>query len=471
MHNQKKFRKYLKNGGDILLLIVSFLAGAFLAKRHAGMASGFMRLGALEIYLLFFFCLAWNFGARIFGLYDEFYNRSLRIEMIALGENILLQVFLAVAILFVVKSQTLSRFFVFTYYILLLVLLTLWKIFLRLLFSWLHSKGHNLSHILVIGSGTLARSFADTVTANHHLGFRLKGFIAEEAHPGMAELYLGKIDKLARVLEHEKIDEVIIAFPYAAIEEIGAVIAICENYPTQVRIIPEYFKFMSERFRISRFGAFPLFSIRANPLEQLHWRLLKRCFDLLFSLLLFVGVFSWLWPLLALLIKTMSPGPVFFKQERWGIKNKRIVCYKFRSMVKESRDVDENGHYQQASRDDPRVTRLGLFLRRSNLDELPQFINVVKGEMSVVGPRPHPTPMNLEAKDSIRHYQLRHLVKPGISGWAQVNGLRGETSDQDLLRQRVEADIWYIENWSFLLDLRIIWLSIWLMLKGDPRAY
>ena len=310
----------MKNGGDILLLIVSFLAGVFLAKRHAG-ATGFIRLAAWEMYLLLVFCLAWNFGARVFGLYDEFYNRSLRIEMIALGENILLQVFLAVVILFAAKSQTLSRFFVFTYYILLLVLLTLWKIFIRLLFSWLHKKGRNLSQILVIGSGTLARSFADTVTANHHLGFRLKGFIAEEPHPGMGELYLGKIDQLASVLEHEKIDEVIIAFPYTAIEKIGAVIAICENYPTRVRIIPEYFKFMSVRFRISRFGAFPLFSIRANPLEQLHWRLFKRGFDLLFTLLLFIVVFSWLWPLLALLIKLTSPGPVFFKQERWGIKN------------------------------------------------------------------------------------------------------------------------------------------------------
>jgi putative colanic acid biosynthesis UDP-glucose lipid carrier transferase len=186
---------------------------------------------------------------------------------------------------------------------------------------------------------------------------------------------------------------------------------------------------------------------------------------------LFIGVFSWLWPLLALLIKISSPGPVFFKQERWGKKNARIICYKFRSMVKESRDVDENGHYQQATRNDRRITRLGGFLRRSNLDELPQFINVLKGEMSVVGPRPHPTPMNLEIKDSIHNYQLRHLVRPGITGWAQVSGFRGETSDPDLLRKRVEYDIWYIENWSILLDIKIVLISIWLMLKGDPRAY
>ena len=190
-----------------------------------------------------------------------------------------------------------------------------------------------------------------------------------------------------------------------------------------------------------------------------------------FTLLLFVAVFSWLWPLLALLIKCLSPGPVFFKQERWGMKNSAIVCYKFRSMVKESRDVDENGRYQQATRDDKRITRLGGFLRRNNLDELPQFINVLKGDMSVVGPRPHPTPMNLEVKDSIQHYQLRHLIKPGITGWAQVNGFRGETSNPDLLRKRVELDIWYIENWSFLLDFRIVLALRLADAQGASQAY
>jgi putative colanic acid biosysnthesis UDP-glucose lipid carrier transferase len=284
-------------------------------------------------------------------------------------------------------------------------------------------------------------------------------------------MHLGKIDQLAQVLERDKIDEVIIALPNAAIKKIGRVVAVCENYPTRVRIIPDYFEFMSPRFEISRFGSFPLISIRANPLEQLHWRFLKRSYDLVFTLLLFIGIFSWLWPLLALLIKISSPGPVFFKQERWGIKNARIICYKFRSMVKESRDVDENGQYQQATRNDRRITRLGSFLRRTNLDELPQFINVLKGEMSVVGPRPHPTPMNLEIKDLVQNYQLRHLVKPGVTGWAQINGFRGETSDPDLLRKRVEFDIWYIENWSILLDIKIIWLSIWLMFRGDPHAY
>ena len=223
--------------------------------------------------------------------------------------------------------------------------------------------------------------------------------------------------------------------------------------------------------RKTRRDSLKTLELRAFPLGKSLGLFFKRCFDLSVAALLFIFFFSWLWPLLALLIKIMSPGPVFFKQERWGVQCRPIICYKFRSMVRESRDIDENGRYQQAKRDDWRVTPLGRFLRRNNLDELAQFINVLKGEMSVVGPRPHPTPMNLEIKDLIPNYQLRHLIKPGITGWAQVKGLRGETESLDLLRQRVEADIWYIENWSPWLDIKIVCRSIWLMLKGDPLAF
>jgi putative colanic acid biosynthesis UDP-glucose lipid carrier transferase len=471
MQNRKKTERYLKNGIDILLLILSFLGSAFLAKSHAGSGSGFFGLAGWEIYFLLFLCLAWNIGARAFGLYDEFRVKAFIDELGALCENILLQVFLAMAILFVVKARAFSRFFLFAFCILMLVALVLSKILLGLLLTWMQRNGRNQSHILIVGGGEVASSFFNTIAANAYLGYRVMGFIAEQPPAGLESMHLGNIDQLARVLEREKIDEVIIALPNAAIKKIGQVIAVCEKYPMQVRIIPDYFEFMSPRFGVSRFASFPLISIRANPLEQLHWRFLKRSCDLLFTLLLFVAVFSWLWPLLILLIKISSPGPAFFKQERWGIKNTRIVCYKFRSMIRESSDVDANGRYQQATRSDKRVTRLGGFLRRSNLDELPQFFNVLKGDMSVVGPRPHPTPMNLEVKDSIRHYHLRHLIRPGITGWAQINGFRGETNDQESLRKRVEFDIWYIENWSILLDIKIILSSFWLMLKGDPRAY
>ncbi len=140
-------------------------------------------------------------------------------------------------------------------------------------------------------------------------------------------------------------------------------------------------------------------------------------------------------------------------------------------MVVSSNDVDEDGKFRQASKDDPRITKIGRILRKTNLDELPQFWNVLKGEMSIVGPRPHPTPLNLESKDKVHLYMLRHLVKPGITGWAQINGYRGETKDISKMQKRIDYDIWYIENWSFFLDMQIIIMTIWNMLKGDPNAY
>jgi putative colanic acid biosysnthesis UDP-glucose lipid carrier transferase len=471
MQNRNKSERYLKKSLDIVFLALAFISSVYLAKQYIGMEAGFFNLDKEEIFLLLFLCLVWYLAARSFGLYDVFRSRSFDFEFMAIVKSILILFILSMAFLFIIKSKILSRFFFVVFFIMFVALVISLKICSRLILVWLQKNGCNLWSVLIVGAGAVGMRFYDTILANAHLGYRVKGFVDEQPPADLGNLYLGKIDQLGQIVNREKIDEVIIALPNVAIKEIGQVIAICENFPTRVRIIPDYFEFMSSRFEISCFGSFPLISIRANPLEQMHWRFLKRSCDLIFTLLLFAGVFSWLWPLLALLIKISSPGPVFFKQERWGIKNERIVCYKFRSMVRESRDVDENGHYQQATRNDRRITRLGGFLRRSNLDELPQFFNVLKGDMSVIGPRPHPTPMNLEIKDSICNYQLRHLIKPGITGWAQVNGFRGETSDPDSLRQRVESDIWYIENWSLLLDIKIVWLSIWIMLKGDPRAY
>jgi putative colanic acid biosynthesis UDP-glucose lipid carrier transferase len=190
-----------------------------------------------------------------------------------------------------------------------------------------------------------------------------------------------------------------------------------------------------------------------------------------FSLSLILFVFSWLFPIIAIIIKLGSKGPVFFKQERWGLNNKPITCYKFRSMVAASRDVDENGNYVQASKNDPRITKIGAFLRKSNLDELPQFFNVLFGSMSVVGPRPHPVPLNLQSKGCVDNYMKRLWVKPGITGWAQVNGYRGETRNPYLMQKRVELDMWYIENWKFSLDLQIILQTLVNMVKGEKNAF
>ena len=197
----------------------------------------------------------------------------------------------------------------------------------------------------------------------------------------------------------------------------------------------------------------------------------KRFFDIIFTSLLFIFIFSWLFPLIAILIKITSRGPVFFKQQRIALNDQKIHCYKFRSMVVESRDIDHHGKFCQAIKNDPRVTKVGSFLRKTSLDELPQFWNVFLGEMSIVGPRPHPVALSLESEETIEQYALRHLIKPGITGWAQVNGYRGGTHEISLMQARINHDIWYINNWSFLLDIKIIFRTIYHVFFENENAY
>ncbi len=297
------------------------------------------------------------------------------------------------------------------------------------------------------------------------------GFLDDSEKKFLNGQYLGKIDELEKVLSRGTVDDVIIALPNYAMDRLENVIKTCERHTTRVRIIPDYFKFVSSKYNVSMFGRFPIITIREDRINELHWRMLKRGFDFGFTTLLYLLIFIWLWPLIALMIKLTSPGPVFFKQERWGRDNKKFITYKFRSMKTDCDTVDEKGKYKQAKKNDPRVTFIGKILRKTSLDELPQFWNVLKGEMSIVGPRPHPTPLNIESKDKIHLYMIRHLVKPGITGWAQVNGYRGETEDASLMQKRIDNDVWYIENWSLWLDVQIVLLTVWRIITGDPNAY
>ncbi|RZL15330.1 MAG: exopolysaccharide biosynthesis polyprenyl glycosylphosphotransferase [Pedobacter sp.] len=218
-------------------------------------------------------------------------------------------------------------------------------------------------------------------------------------------------------------------------------------------------------------GQQPVINLRSLPQDRIANKAVKRAFDILFSIVYFVLIGWWFMPVIALMIKLTSKGPVFFKQERWGLNNKKITCYKFRTMYNGSVEFDENGDFVQAAKHDTRITRLGKYLRQLNIDEFPQFWNVLVGDMSVVGPRPHVTPLNLSSAQSVDRYMLRHLVKPGITGWAQVNGSRGETSAPGAMQERVNYDLYYIHRWTFWLDCQIILQTIINIIKGDENAY
>lgn len=206
-------------------------------------------------------------------------------------------------------------------------------------------------------------------------------------------------------------------------------------------------------------------------LNQPHIILIKRIFDIILSITAIPFLIICIIIAIFLPERLNQKGRIFFEQERWGKDRKVFRIYKFRSMYKNSSEFDGNGNFMQVTKNDCRVTKLGGFIRKTNIDELPQFLNVLKGDMSIVGPRPHPMAMNYEYADTIDGYRERHNVKPGITGWAQVNGLRGEIKDRFMMQKRVQYDLWYIENWSFRLDIKIIILTLYKMLKGDKAAY
>ncbi len=466
MHIHRKSLYVLRFIADIGALSIAFMvSAAFYQTRYH------IELTNRDYFLLFSLVAVWFFSAKITDVYDEFRSRHFTSEFIALFKNVLIQVIASVFILFFIKTHPLSRTFVFLYASCSLVLLATERYMLRKILYLLRKRGRNIRQILIIGAGEIGQNFHESILTNPHFGYRLVGFLDDRPYSSLNGHYLGGLDKLESVLQSTLIDEVVIALPAQAVEKIDSVIKICDNNTTRVKIIPDYFRFVSGKFEISMFDRFPVISVRKDKLDEFHWYILKRAFDAVFSLLMIVLFLSWMVPLIALVIKLTSRGPVFFKQERWGRNNKKITCYKFRSMVTGSRDFDENGRFMQASKNDPRITRVGAFLRKTNMDELPQFWNVLRGQMSVVGPRPHATPHNLESKDTIQNYMLRHLVKPGITGWAQVNGFRGETKDPKLMQERINHDIWYIENWSFWLDIEIIFRTVWQMLKIDTKGY
>jgi len=354
---------------------------------------------------------------------------------------------------------------------LLFVFLTLTKYIIR---KYLHSAifhGKLLDNILIVGYTPAAQDFYETINRYYYYGYKCIGFLDNKTTKMNGCPYKGPIQNLEAVIKELHVDEVVIALPTHQNKAIQECIEVCDQYATQTRILPDFEQYTSSNLQVNNIGLLSVINIRELPLDKEVNRLGKRAFDIAFSILFFILIASWLFPILVLIIKLSSKGPVFFKQERWGLNNEKITCYKFRTMVAESQDIDADGNYQQASKDDPRITSIGAFLRRTNLDELPQFWNVLIGNMSVVGPRPHPTPLNLASMHTIDNYMLRHVVKPGISGWAQVNGYRGETKLPGTMQKRVNFDLYYIHRWTFWFDCQIILQTLINMIRGDQNAY
>lgn len=420
--------------------------------------------------IMLFLVFAWYFSSKWINIYDDFRTLKFIDEFLLLVPVVLLQVLVIIIYFFIMDNHNHARRFVFDYSICLLGILVVKKYLFKKIYQYFRIQGSNVRNMLIIGSNDIGMSFFDFIRSNNQFGYKVVGFIDATKNDKLNGLYKGKIEDIERIICENRADEIIIALPDFNKKQIDYIVSIGEKKAIRTRIIPEYFRFNSNKFRMEMFGNFPIVTVRDEPLNQSHFRFVKRIIDVLVSLFLCVFIFSWLFPIIALLIKLDSKGDIFYIQERWGLNNENFRFFKFRTMRGDS-ELIIGGKFQQTTANDPRITAVGAFLRKTSLDELPQFLNVLFGNMSIIGPRPHAVPHNVESQVKINNYSIRHWVKPGITGWAQVNGLRGETKEFNLMRKRVEFDIWYIENWTPWLDIRIFSMTVYNFVKGDLMAY
>lgn len=319
------------------------------------------------------------------------------------------------------------------------------------------------------------------VLGMNKMGLRLAAFFEQKKNQYEFSGFLDERDELSiaadgsvmpmvceqiRVAARSGIQEVYVPLSPENMVNASALLKEAEKECVRMKFVPDLTGTLVTPFKLSYMEEFPIISMRHDPLEEIENRFIKRIFDIVFSLFVIVFVLSWLYPIIGLIIKIQSPGPILFKQKRDGRNNQIFHCYKFRSMK-----MNNESDTKQASKNDDRITPIGRFIRRTSLDELPQFFNVLFGDMSVVGPRPHPLSLTKQYREIIDQYMVRHFLKSGITGWAQVSGFRGETKDPELMRKRVEHDVWYLENWSPMLDVRIIIQTVINMIRGEENAY
>lgn len=448
---------------DLLLLNISFLVAAVWAQSWTSL---------IDRYYMFFLLIAlnvlWVASANYFKFYDELFSRNFPVQFTNLIKKTALQITVSVLFIFLWKEDLFTRYFIIFYAILLVLLISARIIVTRKALKYLRKHGKNIRNLLIVGNGEPAQSFKTLVTKNPDFGYNLKGMI-EENKITTENFFSEEFDDL---LKKESIDEVVIALSETSPQITEKIIRVCDRNAIRIHIVPDYFKFVSKKYQVTLLGELPIVTVRNEPLAEAHWRFVKRLFDIVFSLIIILGVLSWTTPLIAILIKVFSPGPVFYSQKRLGLRNKPFKFYKFRTMV--INETSDNDSYLPVVNGDKRITKVGRLLRRTNLDELPQFINVLKGDMSVVGPRPHFIPYNEVYSEYVDEIKLRSRVKPGLTGWAQIHGLRGDSpnpiENEKRTRKRIEYDIWYIENWSLWLDIQIIFLTLWQMIKGKTRA-
>ncbi|MEO8254529.1 MAG: undecaprenyl-phosphate glucose phosphotransferase [Flavobacterium sp.] len=463
-HHFSRYFKLLFVVWDVLLLNAAIVLSAL------------MRFGTLD-RLLIKEVQTVSFLSNLIWIALLLRNDSYRIVRIEPLESILKRttkkiVFhVAIIAFFVVflKYEQISRFRLFYFYSFFFVLLMLSRFLSIELLKYIRAKGYNFKNVIIVGANDAGERIRKTLSKDLTYGYRCLGFFDDKVDPFafIASPILGGFSDIEKYVISNNIDEMYVALHIDNVDVINNLIVICERHMVRIKFIPDFQLYTkSSKVEISFYDNTPVLMFRTEPLEYTVNRLLKKAFDIIFSLGVILLIFPWLFPIIMILIKIESPGPVFFKQERSGRDNVPFFCYKFRSMR-----LNNLADQLQAEKGDARITKFGAFMRKTSIDELPQFFNVLFGTMSVVGPRPHMVNHTKQYTDLIGNYLVRQYTKPGITGWAQVNGYRGETRELIDMQNRVEYDIWYIENWSIILDIKIIVETVVNVFRGEENAY
>ena len=381
-----------------------------------------------------------------------------------IGTNIL-AILILVSALYLLKEMNFARSVLGLFPTLCSLFTILYRGFIRYILRRYRKQGYNLKHCLVIGTAPISSELIYKIRNHKAWGYNIIGCVrTDDRKTGAFCGYriLGNLEDLEEIFNSFHIDIAMIATDEKEAANLGAILRVCEKVGVKVNIIPYYYKYVPARPYIDDLDGLPIIDTRHIPLDNLFKAFLKRTFDIIFSLLVII-LFSPLFIFSAIMVKLSSPGPILFKQERVGRNRKSFYMYKFRSMRVQTEE-DEKG--QWTTENDPRKTKWGTFMRKTSIDEFPQFFNVLKGDMSVIGPRPERPFFVDKFKEEIPRYMIKHQVRPGITGWAQVNGFRGDTS----IEGRIEYDLYYIENWTFSLDMKIVFLTIF---KGfiNKNAY
>ncbi|HUC81401.1 MAG TPA: undecaprenyl-phosphate glucose phosphotransferase [Flavisolibacter sp.] len=419
------------------------------------------------VHFVFFINITWLAVTLFKNIYHERYIVSFEHFSKVSMQAYIYFLLIVVIFLFFFRMILLSRIFITVVLSSIFVMLLVNRIIYLAIHHYFRKRDWLMNRVVIIGYNPLSKKLVDYLSEDG-ISKEIVGFCEESENVQELSNYpiLCDVSHTLDVCKRYGVNEIYSTVAPEQNQTLYRLIEGAEENCIRFKIVPDLGFFFKKQMHIDYLKEIPVISLRKEPLEDLGNRIKKRAFDILVSFFVCLFILTWLVPLIAILILLESRGPVFFVQQRTGKNNKSFGCLKFRSMK-----MSQTAHLQQATKDDNRFTKLGRFLRRTSLDEFPQFFNVLRGDMSIVGPRPHMLKHTDQYSKLIGQYMVRQFLKPGITGWAQVNGYRGETKTTDQMQRRVEHDLWYLENWSLYLDIKIMAMTAFNTLKGDKNAY